>query len=157
MQTGFLTMVVASLDLITFLTDVRDVPRLLGPCTDATVHLAVSFSSTSRRERESTCSSQICCQYSDRFPHRHLIFNFPLAKLYTNSLMSSLNARQGWQFSNSGKSMADSESGNHTASLSTRPNVAISRDIKSVSVLSPFCIAQALNELLTAGWRYLAP
>lgn len=31
MQTGFLTMVVASLDLITFLTDVRDAPRCNEP------------------------------------------------------------------------------------------------------------------------------
>jgi hypothetical protein len=30
---------------------------------------------------------------------RHLIFNFPLSKLYTNSLMSSLNARQTWSSS----------------------------------------------------------
>lgn len=29
----------------------------------------------------------------------HLIFNFPLCKLYTNSLMSSLNSRKGWQYS----------------------------------------------------------
>ncbi|KAF8158413.1 hypothetical protein B0H34DRAFT_655941, partial [Crassisporium funariophilum] len=29
---------------------------------------------------------------------RHLIFNFPLAKLYSNSLMSSLNSRHGWQY-----------------------------------------------------------
>lgn len=28
----------------------------------------------------------------------HLIFNFPLSKLYTNSLMSSLNARSGWRY-----------------------------------------------------------
>ncbi|KAJ8087219.1 hypothetical protein PM082_006049 [Marasmius tenuissimus] len=28
----------------------------------------------------------------------HLIFNFALAKLYTNTLMSSLNSRQGWAF-----------------------------------------------------------
>ncbi|EKM51210.1 uncharacterized protein PHACADRAFT_200032 [Phanerochaete carnosa HHB-10118-sp] len=28
----------------------------------------------------------------------HLIFNLPLAKLYTNSLMSSLNSRSGWKF-----------------------------------------------------------
>ncbi|KDR82520.1 hypothetical protein GALMADRAFT_151614 [Galerina marginata CBS 339.88] len=28
----------------------------------------------------------------------HLIFNFPLCKLYTNCLMSSLNSRGGWQF-----------------------------------------------------------
>jgi len=29
----------------------------------------------------------------------HLIFNVPLSKLYTNSLMSSLNSRGGWKFS----------------------------------------------------------
>jgi len=29
----------------------------------------------------------------------HLVFNFMLAKLYTNSLLSSLNARRGWAFS----------------------------------------------------------
>ncbi len=28
---------------------------------------------------------------------RHLLFNFPLCKLYTNSLMSGLNARHGWK------------------------------------------------------------
>ncbi|KAF8177996.1 hypothetical protein BJ912DRAFT_1130885 [Pholiota molesta] len=28
----------------------------------------------------------------------HLVFNFPLCKLYTNSLMSSLNARAGWRY-----------------------------------------------------------
>ncbi|KAF9267332.1 hypothetical protein L218DRAFT_1060558 [Marasmius fiardii PR-910] len=28
----------------------------------------------------------------------HLIFNFPLSKLYTNSLMSSLNSRGAWNF-----------------------------------------------------------
>ncbi|KAL4080926.1 hypothetical protein J3A83DRAFT_4424872 [Scleroderma citrinum] len=31
----------------------------------------------------------------------HLIFNVPLAKLYTNSLMSSLNARGGWRYNTS--------------------------------------------------------
>ncbi|KAL4253774.1 DUF6534 domain-containing protein [Abortiporus biennis] len=31
----------------------------------------------------------------------HLAFNFPLAKLYTNSLMSSLNSRAGWKFQSS--------------------------------------------------------
>ncbi|KAF8158463.1 hypothetical protein B0H34DRAFT_859227 [Crassisporium funariophilum] len=31
----------------------------------------------------------------------HLIFNFPLSKLYTNSLMSSLNSRRGWKFGSS--------------------------------------------------------
>ncbi|EIM85962.1 uncharacterized protein STEHIDRAFT_168988 [Stereum hirsutum FP-91666 SS1] len=28
----------------------------------------------------------------------HLIFNFPLSKLYSNSLLSSLNSRAGWKF-----------------------------------------------------------
>ncbi|KAI0669251.1 hypothetical protein C8Q78DRAFT_1042508 [Trametes maxima] len=31
----------------------------------------------------------------------HLIFNLPLSKLYTNSLMSSLNSRQGWKYDTS--------------------------------------------------------
>ncbi|KAI0795318.1 hypothetical protein BC629DRAFT_1592810 [Irpex lacteus] len=31
----------------------------------------------------------------------HLVFNLPLAKLYTNSLMSSLNSRAGWKYGNS--------------------------------------------------------
>ncbi|KAK7471924.1 hypothetical protein VKT23_000026 [Stygiomarasmius scandens] len=31
----------------------------------------------------------------------HLIFNCPLAKLYTNSLLSSLNSRGGWKFDDS--------------------------------------------------------
>ncbi|KZP05229.1 hypothetical protein FIBSPDRAFT_805963 [Athelia psychrophila] len=32
----------------------------------------------------------------------HLMFNIPLSKLYTNSLMSSLNARGGWKFGGPG-------------------------------------------------------
>jgi len=38
----------------------------------------------------------------------HLIFNVPLSKLYTNSLMSSLNSRKGWSF---GGSLEDGSSG----------------------------------------------
>ena len=34
----------------------------------------------------------------------HLAFNLPLSKLYTNSLMSSLNSRTGWQYDSSGLS-----------------------------------------------------
>ncbi|TFY83870.1 hypothetical protein EWM64_g155 [Hericium alpestre] len=37
----------------------------------------------------------------------HLIFNFPLSKLYTNSLLSTLNSRSGWKYSDS---EADEES-----------------------------------------------
>ncbi|KIM78193.1 hypothetical protein PILCRDRAFT_598781 [Piloderma croceum F 1598] len=53
-QTGAVTAVVATVDLIVFLVDTTGI---------------------------------------------HLIFNVPLPKLYTNSLMSSLNARGGWKFS----------------------------------------------------------
>ncbi|PBK74813.1 hypothetical protein ARMSODRAFT_1013799 [Armillaria solidipes] len=35
----------------------------------------------------------------------HLIFNFPLCKLYTNSMMSSLNSRGGWKFGSQGDSL----------------------------------------------------
>lgn len=35
-------------------------------------------------------------------PSSHLIFNFPLSKLYSNSLLSSLNSRAGWKYGNSG-------------------------------------------------------
>jgi len=38
----------------------------------------------------------------------HLVFNFMLAKLYTNSLLSSLNARRGWAFS-SGQSQPSAD------------------------------------------------
>ncbi len=36
----------------------------------------------------------------------HLIFNLPLSKLYTNCLMSSLNSRAGWQYSESSQAMS---------------------------------------------------
>ncbi|KAI0926841.1 hypothetical protein AcW1_007756 [Taiwanofungus camphoratus] len=39
----------------------------------------------------------------------HLIFNLPLSKLYTNSLMSSLNSRAGWKYGNLGASSATAE------------------------------------------------
>lgn len=39
----------------------------------------------------------------------HLIFNFALSKLYSNSLLSSLNSRQGWKYSAS--TINDSDNG----------------------------------------------
>ncbi|PBK99237.1 hypothetical protein ARMGADRAFT_1074123 [Armillaria gallica] len=41
----------------------------------------------------------------------HLLFNFPLSKLYTNTLMSSLNSRGGWAY--------DSSANNHSHSHTT--------------------------------------
>ncbi|KAF7985549.1 hypothetical protein HWV62_3801 [Athelia sp. TMB] len=52
----------------------------------------------------------------------HLIFNVPLSKLYTNSLMSSLNARGGWKFGGSG---ADTTSGAGDATKRTVNGVTI--------------------------------
>ncbi|KII90547.1 hypothetical protein PLICRDRAFT_537061 [Plicaturopsis crispa FD-325 SS-3] len=40
----------------------------------------------------------------------HLIFNVPLSKLYTNSLMSSMNARGGWQANSSDNTPSGAES-----------------------------------------------
>ncbi|CAA7266022.1 unnamed protein product [Cyclocybe aegerita] len=54
LQTGLLTMIIASVDLFFFLFDPSGT---------------------------------------------HFLFNFPLSKLYANSLMSSLNSRRGWKFS----------------------------------------------------------
>jgi hypothetical protein len=40
------------------------------------------------------------------------MFNFPLCKLYTNSLMSSLNSRRGWKFTSAKGSTALQSDGN---------------------------------------------
>lgn len=60
----------------------------------------------------------------------HLLFNFPLCKLYTNSLMSSLNSRKGWHFGGSsgseqGRSTIDHEAGHlhSTAQVNFRPQL----------------------------------
>ena len=49
-------------------------------------------------------------------PNSHLIFNFCLAKLYTNSLMSSLNSRGGWGYSSQSQSTPAVSSGAKTFS-----------------------------------------
>ncbi|KAJ3516174.1 hypothetical protein NLJ89_g1288 [Agrocybe chaxingu] len=73
-QTGFITSLVATLDLIFFLTDPTGT---------------------------------------------HLIFNFPLCKLYTNSLMSSLNSRAGWKFGSSKKDFSSVDTGTTLGVFST--------------------------------------
>ncbi|THG95320.1 hypothetical protein EW026_g6312 [Hermanssonia centrifuga] len=63
----------------------------------------------------------------------HLAFNFPLAKLYTNSLMSSLNSRTGWKYQTSGESTGHKISRDPQArrldvvnlSTATRPEVFV--------------------------------
>lgn len=47
------------------------------------------------------------------------MFNFPLCKLYSNSLMSSLNARHGWKFESAYGESSDVPSGNLEIVLSS--------------------------------------
>ncbi|EGO23892.1 hypothetical protein SERLADRAFT_450188 [Serpula lacrymans var. lacrymans S7.9] len=60
----------------------------------------------------------------------HLIFNVPLSKLYTNSLMSSLNSRGGWKFTRSSEN-SDSHRSAHRGtdviqlSSAARPEVFV--------------------------------
>lgn len=83
-QTGLITAVCATVDLIVFLAD------------DTTVHLA---------------------------------FNLPLAKLYTNTLLSSLNTRKGWGYSH-GMDGAFSSNNPPPVQVNARYN-------NNVNVLSP--------------------
>ncbi|RPD77502.1 hypothetical protein L226DRAFT_521153 [Lentinus tigrinus ALCF2SS1-7] len=53
----------------------------------------------------------------------HLIFNLPLSKLYTNSLMSSLNSRSGWQYSDSSQVMSQNANRSETQRLPRVRNV----------------------------------
>ncbi|TBU23195.1 hypothetical protein BD311DRAFT_768949 [Dichomitus squalens] len=48
----------------------------------------------------------------------HLIFNLPLSKLYTNSLLSSLNSRRGWQYDTS--DVLSGQHSEHRPSAGTR-------------------------------------
>jgi hypothetical protein len=67
METGLATVVCATIDLILFLADP------VGMCV---------------------CPMLLAMNDKRDAIYRHLVFNFPLAKLYTNSLLSSLNARK---------------------------------------------------------------
>ncbi|OSD07500.1 hypothetical protein PYCCODRAFT_619779 [Trametes coccinea BRFM310] len=51
----------------------------------------------------------------------HLIFNLPLSKLYTNSLMSSLNTRHGWQYDSSQVLSSASQSREHSRGVMPMP------------------------------------
>ena len=53
----------------------------------------------------------------------HLLFNVPLAKLYTNSLMSSLNARGGWKY-NMPSQLTNPHGSNTQQAVSASSNVS---------------------------------
>jgi len=67
----------------------------------------------------------------------HLLFNFMLCKLYSNSLMSTLNSRGIWMSGPSGMSQAKS-SEDHTHSLSNtyRPAVVVPPPMKPSEIIS---------------------
>ncbi|EIM80145.1 uncharacterized protein STEHIDRAFT_126138 [Stereum hirsutum FP-91666 SS1] len=58
----------------------------------------------------------------------HLAFNIPLSKLYTNSLLSSLNARGGWAYNSS--SRPDPQ--NHSVSLQQRRRDVVNFEASTV-------------------------
>ncbi|EAU85960.2 hypothetical protein CC1G_02983 [Coprinopsis cinerea okayama7 len=74
----------------------------------------------------------------------HLIFNFPLAKLYTNSLMSSLNSRKGWNFhtKDQNKTILESEhglssgTGQGSQGAVSKQRMSLQQDVRSVGVAS---------------------
>ncbi|ETW83074.1 hypothetical protein HETIRDRAFT_474219 [Heterobasidion irregulare TC 32-1] len=49
----------------------------------------------------------------------HLAFNFPLSKLYTNSLLSSLNSRKGWAFTSTSDQTASATADRRTKRVSS--------------------------------------
>ncbi|TRM66031.1 hypothetical protein BD626DRAFT_486562 [Schizophyllum amplum] len=63
----------------------------------------------------------------------HLMLNFPLSKLYTNSLMSSLNSRKGWNYSDSNQDTSQHVS---TGERVTR------RDVVNLSATRPEVFVQ---------------
>ncbi|KAJ6578782.1 hypothetical protein DFH09DRAFT_1148297 [Mycena vulgaris] len=68
----------------------------------------------------------------------HLVFNLPLAKLYSNSLMSSLNARGGWRRSEP----ADDSGEAKTVPLHLSIHVPNSTSTSGTYDLPPLAIAQ---------------
>ncbi|KAJ7730254.1 hypothetical protein DFH07DRAFT_849191 [Mycena maculata] len=67
----------------------------------------------------------------------HLLFNLPLAKLYSNSLMSSLNARGGWR-----RSEADDSGEPKTVPLHLSVNVPNTTIVTGTYDLPPLTMAQ---------------
>ncbi|KZV60115.1 hypothetical protein PENSPDRAFT_694559 [Peniophora sp. CONT] len=55
----------------------------------------------------------------------HMAFNFTLAKLYTNSLLSSLNARKGWAYSTGSQPSREMPSNSAGVSSGRRPGEVI--------------------------------
>ncbi|EKM79469.1 hypothetical protein AGABI1DRAFT_114029, partial [Agaricus bisporus var. burnettii JB137-S8] len=53
---------------------------------------------------------------------KHLFFNFCLSKLYTNSLMSSLNSRGGWRYNEDSNAAFAFEHKRSTANFQNQPN-----------------------------------
>lgn len=132
-------MIVATLDLVFFLTDVSLWAVIPSSTTTDSSHLRLAHWNVSP-------APLIIIVRLTQNLNRHLLFNFPLCKLYTNSLMSSLNSRKGWNFSmGSGDqktTVGDAETGqiastqvNLQSHASYRPPL-----VKTVSSLHPLIV-----------------
>ncbi len=119
-QTGLITSLFAVLSLVLYLTLVRALPE-------------PGFTRYLRRTVDTNCGM---------VPPQHsgyaFMFNMPLAKLYTNSLMSTLNSRRMWKAVTSGGS--DSVGGQRS-----RVNVNVLREEGGRSTR----VRASLNEILS--------
>ncbi|EKM79468.1 hypothetical protein AGABI1DRAFT_74534 [Agaricus bisporus var. burnettii JB137-S8] len=77
----------------------------------------------------------------------HLIFNYPLGKVYSNSLMSSLNSRKGWGYSSEANDCDDvvSDSGVKTTDLPRISTEAESERGKSSTSIASRLRAQSIS------------
>lgn len=62
----------------------------------------------------------------------HLIFNLALAKLYTNSLLSSLNSREGWKYTSAMENSGQGMDRNDPSRANPRPPQVVSFTTASV-------------------------
>jgi hypothetical protein len=96
MQTGLVTSLFATADIVAFLADVSLLHTLrlqrLNSCYSPLARQLLVFHFLTGRNFFCWLSFSLHAATS------HLIFNMPLSKLYTNSLMSTLNARSGTKY-----------------------------------------------------------
>ena len=83
-------------------------------------------------------------------PPRYLLLNFITSKLYTSSLLSSLNSRQGWGYDTSENNDEDTELGLRFVSNSS---VVITTPPVSSSILFPIMMGYAYHQDFVPGER----
>jgi hypothetical protein len=98
-QTGLLTLIAASLNMAFYMLSVRRfyiykfIHQSHFKCL-LTIIIRL-YRPTARMSFRNTMTK---LKYANFSTGRHLVFNFITSKLYTISLLSSLNSRQGWGY-----------------------------------------------------------